>query len=321
GLAAVAAEAGVTLPESGEAPDRTGPVALTPAARAAIEEQVAREVERAVAELPERTEVVERLTEVIRERGRDLTAEEVESLVEQAIADRLQAFGADEDVARRAAAGDPEAAREALAQIREQAATDVERLAGEFRDELEMLGARVSNLENLFDNLENRVTRLEEWTRDRRTKFSGSVGLEVDVAGLTQGTEEFDNRYGGVRAFLRDPRHKDRAEDDRRYVSDDDLIFDRSRIRQRFNLKAETQPSEGVDLTAELSVINDSTNRVRARRDSGSVVDDWLEGFSVDALRVLLTSESSTGQLYYGLLDEEDVTAEGFNPYILDYER
>src|SRR5690606_35021960 len=38
GLAAVAAEAGVTLPESGAAPDRTGPVALTPAARAAIEE-------------------------------------------------------------------------------------------------------------------------------------------------------------------------------------------------------------------------------------------------------------------------------------------
>src|SRR5690606_31743088 len=46
-----------------------------------------------------------------------------------------------------------------------------------------------------------------------------------------------------------------------------------------------------------------------------------LEGYSVDGLRVLLTSESSTGQLYYGLLDEEDVTAEGFNPYILDYER
>lgn len=344
-LSAVAAEVGVTLEPSaapsGEPGAAAGPgaVTLTPAARAAIEEQVAREVERAVAELPDRAEVVERLTEVIRERDRGLSAEELEALVEKAIAERLRDFGADEDVAARAAAGDPEAVREALAQIREQAAADVEHLAVEFGDELEMLGARVSDLETLFDSLEERVARLEdeladtrrevastrqdfeEWKRDRRTKFSGGVGVEVDVAGLTQGTEEFDNRYGGVRAFLRDPRNKDRGEGDRRYVSDDDVIFDRSRIRQRFNLKAETEPSEGVDLTAELSVINDSTNRVRARLDSGSVVDDRIEGFSVDALRVLLTSESSTGQLYYGLLDEEDVTAEGFNPYILDYER
>src|SRR5690606_33064555 len=161
--------------------------------------EIIREVERALGELPEREDVVERLTEVVRERP-GVTADELRDLVEEAVADYFRSLGVDDEVARRAAAGDPEAVREAVRQVRAEAAADVERLATEFDEELERLGARVSRLENLFGDLEDRVDRVErefaEWRHDRRTKFSGSVGIEVDVTAVPKGdSREYDNRY------------------------------------------------------------------------------------------------------------------------------
>lgn len=298
--------------------DDAGVYRLTPEAEAAVERVVHERIRDAMAELPERTEVIERLRERV-----GLSDDEVRALVRDAVAEELRRLGVDGIRALAAADGDADALQAGIGDVSRQLSTDVARLAEEFEDELAALNVRVGNLENLFDDLSGRVDLLadefDQWRRDRRTKFSGSAGVEVDLGGFFRDAEETDNRYGGVRAYLRNPRHADRK--DPQDIDDEDFIFDRTRVRQRFNIKAETQPSDGVDLVAEVGVVNDSIMRVRARDEDGKVDELNNEGLAVDLLHVALTSEMGQGEAYYGLLDEDKVDAEGFNRYILEPDR
>lgn len=298
------------------ATDDAGVYRLTPEAEAAVERVVHERIREAMAELPERTEVIERLREAT-----GLSEEEVR----KAVAEELRRLGFDEELAQAAADGDADAVREGVADIRRKLSSDVSRLTEEFQEELASLNVRVDNLEKLFADLSDRVDLLadefDQWRHDRRTKFSGSAGVEVDLGGLFRDSEEADNRYAGVRSYLRNPRHADRK--DQQDIDDEDFIFDRTRVRQRFNIKAETQPSDGVDLVAEVGVVNDSIMRVRSGVAGGAkpTEEQNFEGLAVDMLHVALTSEMGTGEAYYGLLDEDKVAAEGFNRYILDSDR
>lgn len=300
--------------------DPSGELQLTPEAEAAIERLIHDRIQEAMAELAERPEVVERLTEVVRERMIDgeVTPAELRRAIEERVAQELQRLGVDEELARAAAAGDPDAVREAVAQLREGAASDVRRLAGEFGDELERLGARVSDLERLFADTSRRVDALEQdfaaWKEDRKTKFSGSVAVEADVRGFRG--DYHDIRYDGVAAFLRDPRHDDR--DVPGDLKDDEMIFARSRVRQLFNLRADTSLDDNSQLTAEMTLFNNSVMKIR-RVDGDDERDQ--ERLGVESVRFSLTGEQGSGTVYYGLLGEDHVGAEGFNDYILDPDR
>lgn len=284
---------------------------LTPEARAALSGLVSDQLVENLAKLQDLDELAKRLhgvegaldhleRRVLQLEGSTPSRAEAEAIAERVVAAALADHQADVTAAISAARGDTAALSDVVESRTAELARHIDRLAQEFRPELERLGVRVTALERRMSDTEAQLAEVRSDV-DRVRAQLGTIRFSGELeAGLSH------TSVTGKEPYYVDPRDID--EDDPKVYRPGD------KFTNTLRLNVEATPAENVDVKATL-VVEDMLGFSSVATDNVDP-DDRLK----PSLQVLLTTPGVLRSLYLGELDRDHVT-EPFDKYTLDAEK